>query len=316
MTPQAIFRYDEDQQKFSAPVALTSGDLVQLPDNRAGAIAGLEPRAIGDPTAAIVEGVFEVPKTANIAILRGGDVFFRRGTGLAHFSAGSDGFYVGKAAEDSVATATTVMVDFNTASRDRINLRDNLWKSTAVKTAGAPAATRSTVGKGYALTLDNTNEAQKVDAISVDTVRTVDGPIFEARLTVHDKGNNAALKINFGLANGTHASDFQSVTEQVAFNLAGNSLELNAQSKDGTTTVVVTDTTILLVADTYNEFWIDCRDLTNIKLYVDGVQVLASTTFKGDKATGPWSPILWVGKSANATTAEVDVDFIRVRTSD
>lgn len=313
---QAAFSYPFEEQQFTAIQANNCGDVLQLPDGRASVLAGLVPAAAGDKRSANVVGNFNVVKGTTYSILRGGKVYWQRDNLQASFTPGAAGFYIGRCSDDAPASQAFVSVDLNAAGIERLKMDSGLWNSTPVKTAGSPAATRDAVGAGIAFALDNTNEAQKIDAISVDSVRTIDGPILEARLTVTSIGNNAALTIALGLANGTHASAFSSITQQAAFSLAGNSLELNAQSKDGTTTVAATDTTILLVANTYNEFWIDARDPTDVKFYVDGVQVVAATTFVLTAATGPLFPLLWVGKTANATLGAVKVDFLRLRTSD
>lgn len=316
MTAQAIAYYGDDEQKYVTLQAQTSGDIVQLPDSRAAVVQGLTAKAVNDPVSGATTGVYKILKPTAVAILRGGDVFWRRASASAHFSAGTDGFYIGKAAADCAATDTFCVVDLNAVSRDRVNLRDGLWTSTAVGAAGSPLVARQAVGKGYVATLDSTNEAQKIDAISVDTVRDADGPIFEGRLTIHTNAATNAMTCFFGLANGTHATAFTSITEYCGFEIVGNSLALNAISTDGTTTVAKTDTTVAAVADTYNEFWIDARDLTNVKLYIDGVRVLASSTFKLNAATGPMKALFWLGKTSSAVVANIVVDSLRVRTSD
>lgn len=138
-------------------------------------------------------------------------------------------------------------------------------------------------------------------------------PIFEARVAVFDKGDDAALDINIGLANGTHATDFDTITEYAAFHLNGADLSVNCQSDDGTTTVAATDTTVDLVDDTYANLKIDASDLTDVKFYINGMRVLASTTFDISQAAGPLTPIVHVEKTSNDTTADVRVDRIRVR---
>ena len=146
-----------------------------------------------------------------------------------------------------------------------------------------------------------------------------DNPIFECRLAVYDKGDDAALDINFGLAIDTHATDFDSVADYIAFHIDGNTLDVKAQSEDGATTVSATDTTVDLTDDTFARFKIDCTDTSDCKLYIDledgngWTRVLSATTFDMSNYSGTLTPIVHVEKTSNDTTADVRVDYVRVR---
>ena len=74
--------------------------------------------------------------------------------------------------------------------------------------------------------------------------------------------------------------------------------------------------TVDAVDDTYFEVWIDCRNIDDIQLYIDGVNVLPASVFKLDAATGPMLPICHVEKTSNDTTADVRVEFMRMRSAD
>ena len=136
------------------------------------------------------------------------------------------------------------------------------------------------------------------------------------QVAVYDKGDDAALDINWGLANETHATDFDSVGEFVGFHVDGNATTLSAESDDGTTEVAATDTTLEAADDTFNEYWIDARNPADVKLYVDGVRVLSDSTFVLTDATGPVFPIVHLEKTSNDTPADVRVKSIRLRTGD
>ncbi len=137
-------------------------------------------------------------------------------------------------------------------------------------------------------------------------------PIFECRLAVFDIGDDAALDINFGLASGTHATLFDSVSEYAVFHLDGSDLSVSCQSADGTTTVAATDTLVDLVDDIYANFRIDMTDLTDVKFFINGARMLSGTTFDMSNYSGRLTPIVHVGKISNNTTADVRVDRIRV----
>ena len=107
--------------------------------------------------------------------------------------------------------------------------------------------------------------------------------------------------MSVGIANGTHASDADAITQHLFVHMDGNDLKINLQSKDGTTTVAATDTTVAYVLSTPFLVQFDCRNLANVKCYVNGVLVLNATTFRLDAATGPFRPLVHIEKSANAT---------------
>lgn len=206
-----------------------------------------------------------------------------------------------------------------------------------------PAAATALSGQGpYAWTKTETNglgvissdEANGVLKFSFDAVAEAataalymanspididKGPIVEFILAVFDIGDDAALDINFGLASDTHATDFDSVGEYIAFHLDGAALDLKAQSEDGATTVAATDTTLNLVDNQYARFKIDCTDKANCKLYAnvdrDGAyaRVLSGTTFDMSNYSGTLTPIIHVEKTSNDTTADVRADRCRVQ---
>lgn len=305
------------EQEFVAAAAIASGEVLQMPDGSAGVRAGLRAAESGDTCTVYTAGRFLVPKVAGIAILQGGEVFWDRANSKATFNRAVVGaFLLGVAAADAAEADTEVEVHLNARSFYRANLAEGLFDTAIVKTAGSPAVARHTTGTGYSFTLDATAEAQKVDALSQLSVRPADGPIFEARLAIFDIGNAVALDIDFGLASATHASDFEAIAEFAAFHLDGASLNLLTHSDDGTTDVAPDATGVAAVDDTYAEFWIDARDQANVKFYVNGVRVNADATFTLAAAAGPLKAIVHVEKTANATLANVAVDFLRVRSTD
>lgn len=142
-------------------------------------------------------------------------------------------------------------------------------------------------------------------------------PIVEFILGVFDIGDDAALDINFGLADDTHATDFDALTKYIAFHLDGNSLILKAQSTDGVTTVAAVTTGLTLVDNQYAKFKIDATDKADVKLYVsltttgDYARVLSGTTFDISALTGALTPIVHVEKTSNDTTFDVRLDRVR-----
>ena len=304
--------------KVTAPAAGASGQVIQLADGRAGVVVGAnsasDAYASGDQITVAVAGQYTVTKTSSVVLLDGGRAYWDRSANSATFTQASGDFYLGCVVGDAAAADTTVVVDLNRKPEYRIELGKGQWANDATNGLGVTATALG--GTGVTLSFDAVAEAAMAAVYSVDTVPVADGPIFEGRVAVYDIGDDAALDISIGLANGTHATDFDSVTESVLFHLDGNSLTINAESDDGTTERAATDTTKSAVDDTFVELWIDCRNPADIQMYVDAVNVLPATVFQLDAATGPLLPIVHIEKTSNDTTADVRVDWIGVRSTD
>lgn len=315
MSEAALYK-DADTITILAPAALASGQVVQLPDGRAGYVMGLKAVAAGDPVEIQVGGQAVVAKTANVEILPGDELRWDRSANTAtplNAIADAD-FVIGTAVDGAAAADTTVVVALNKRPVYAIDIFRDRSDSVIVKTAGTPAVTWT---PGCAtLTFSTTAEAQKVDIMSAAAIPVGVPFIAEGRVAAFDIGDDAALDFNVGIANGTHASDADEIAESVFFHLDGSALDIKAESDDGTTEVAATDTTVDAVDDTFFDFRIDARDLSDIKLYINGARVLSAKTFKLDKATGPFKLLVHVEKSANDTPGDFRVAHLAIRTLD
>jgi predicted RecA/RadA family phage recombinase len=300
-------------QDVTAPEAVTSCEIFQLGSGKAGVAGRLRTADSGDLINCEVAGQFTVTKIATAAVLEGGRLWWDRSSSHATPIKTADSFFLGTAVKDAATTATTCVVDLNAHPEYAIELGKGQWTEASTNGLGAVTMTGGTEIK---LAFDAVAEAAMAALYSVDTVPCADGPIFEAQVAIYDIGDDAALDITIGLANGTHATDFDSVTEAVVLHLDGSALSILAESDDGTTEVAATDTTVDAVDDTYFEVWIDCRDLTDIQVYIDGALVLGATTFKLDAATGPLLAIAHIEKTNNDTPADVRVKHMTVRATD
>lgn len=320
MSAEATYLKDDDVVELTAAAALASGQVIQLPDGRAGFVAGTGAGvAAGDLAGVQVEGHVTVQKTTSMVILDGGRVYWDHSANKAHYKTANDrDFYLGTAVGDAAFAATTMVVDLNNRPVYAIDLAGGptLSQSNWVAEATNGLGVTLLPGGGAQLAFDAVNEAAQAALYSARTLPIASNPIMECRVALFDKGDNAALDINVGLASGSHATDFQSVAEQVSVHLNGNALDLFAESDDGTTDVNETDTTVNVVDDTYFEVWIDCRNPADVQIYVDGALVLGSTVFDLSAATGPIFPIVHMEKTADDTSADFRVDFLRVRTAE
>ena len=315
MSEAALYK-DADTITILAPAALASGQVVQLPDGRAGYVMGLKAVAAGDPVEIQVGGQAVVAKTANVEILPGDELRWDRSANTATpLDAIADAdFLIGTAVDGAAAADTTVVVALNKRPVYQIDIFRDRSDSVIVKTAGTPAVTW-TPGC-VTLALSATDEIQKVDVLSAAAIPVGVPFIAEGRVAVFDIGDNTALDFNIGLANATHASDADEITESVFFHLDGSALDVKAESDDGTTEVAATDTTVDVVDDTFFDFRIDARDLSDIKLYINGARVLSAKTFRLDKATGPFKLLVHLEKTKDDTPGDFRVAHLAIRTMD
>lgn len=313
---EATLINDSDCVPVTAEAAMSAGEVIQLQDGRAGYLAGLRAVADGDEAGIQVAGRVRLAKTASVVILKGDPVYWDRSANTAtplKAVAGAD-FFVGVAMDDAAAADATVDVDLNVKPVYTIDAMRDPTETVVVLTAGTPALDML---PGCAkITFSATAEAQKVDILSVPSVPVTVPFIVEGRMAIYDIGDNAELDINVGIANATHATDADAITESVFLHWDSPGLSILAESDDGTTEVAATDTLADAVDDTYFDFRIDCRDLTSIKIYINGVRVLASTAFKLDKATGPLKLLAHLEKGADNTTADVRISHLAIRTMD
>lgn len=304
--------------EVTAPAAGASGQVIQIADGRAavvvGANAASDAYASGDLITVAVGGVYTVAKTASVVMLDGQQVYWDRSANSATYRQQSGDFALGVAVGDAASADTTMKVDLNARPVYRIELGQGQWTNGATNGLGVTATGLG--GTELTLSFDAVAEAAMAALYSVDTVPVADGAIWEGEIAIYDIGDDAALDINFGLANATHATDFDTVAESVVFHLDGNALDVKAESDDGTTEVAATDTTVNAVDNTYAHYMIDARDPASVKLYIDGVRVLSGSTFVLTDATGPLFPIIHVEKTSNDTVADVRVRRMTVRTTD
>lgn len=317
----ATYLSEDCERNITLAATVNAGEVQQLPSGRAGVMAGLTSGASGDKRAFYDEGKFTVTKASGVVILDGGPVYWDHSANAATYKTVNDrDFYIGVAVGDAASADTTMVVDLNkrgSYTLDAVNGR-SLSVATGTAAAGGFGLTTS-YGASRGLSLTATNEAQCIDLLTVDRVAVGANPIVEGIIRLGANGSTSAVDFNIGLANGTSTTDADAVTEHVFFHVDGGALDILAQSKDGTTTVSATDTTIDItagsaVANAF-EFWIDARDTANVKLYINGARVLSGTTFRLDAATGPLGLLAHLEKtSGTATAGPVYVDALRART--
>lgn len=309
---EANYVAEGDFIDFTPAAAVTAGEVLLLPDGR----AAFAPTAIaaGELGAVRVNGIVDLAKTASIVILQGGEVKWDASAGTATYPVLTDDldFIVGTAIADSASAATTVRVALNQRSRGIITLQDSGFTNTPVLTAGTPYG--KMVGGSWYAGFSATAEAQKEDILSDRSFPITSNWIFEGVVTVVTNADADVADLNIGVANGTHASDADTIAESVFFHFdMGADLNLDAESDDGTTEVAATDTTVDWVVGTPVHVAIDGRDETDIQLYVNGVNVLSGSTFTLSDGTGPLKALVHLEKSSNDSPGAIRVDKCEVR---
>jgi len=292
------------------------GEVIQLPDGRAGALRGLTARTVGQQAAFSVQGKVTLTKGASLVVLKGAPIYWDRSAGSAtplQAAAGGD-FYAGVATDDVAAATLTVTVDLNVQPVYLIDLLRDPVDSVAV--GDAVLKMEGGLAKFSILA---TSEAEKIDALSVASVPVVSGSaipfIVEGQMRVFDIGSDNTVDMNVGLANATHATSADTIAESVFLHL-DETLDINAESDDGTTEVAATDTTVDCVESTYFDFALDCRDLTDIQIYINGVNVLPASVFALGDATGPIKLAVHVEKTTGTAVGELRVSKLALRATD
>lgn len=314
---EANFYQDGDYIDWTPAVAVAAGDMIQLEDGRA-AFAN-DAIAVGVKGQLQVKGVVNCAKTTSMVLLTGGRVYWDASASKCHFRKVNDrDYYVGRVAVDAASADTTAYVTLNIDPSYDIRMARDAFLSvpTGTKAAGAFGYPKP-LGGAQVLELTATSEAQCIDMLSVDRFAVASNPIAEFILRVDANGSDNTVDINLGFANGTSTTDADAVTEHVFIHIDGGSTNINAQSKDGTTTVTSTDTTTDITAGTAvanrNEFWMDARDPSDVQIYVDGVLVLGSTVFDLSHATGPIGLLAHIEKTSGTATGRITVDEMRCR---
>lgn len=306
---------------WTADADYSSGDIIQMPDGRAGQVT-LDVTS-GNLVGVRVEGIVKANKTTSMVFLKGGRAFWDFSANKCHFKKVNDqDFLAGRYTQDAASADTVAYIELNVNPPPDIDIARDAFSTILVGTPAALAASfgepRRRGGSNF-FQLSATSEAQKVDALSVEGFATAANAIIEFALRFPNGGSASASDFNVGIASGTHASDFDSVAQYLALHVDGGSTNLNLQSKDGTTTVASTDTTLDYTAGTAltNRFevWMDMRDPADVQVYIDGVLVLGSTVFNVAAYAGQWFLIAHVEKSTGTETGDMSLDWLRARFS-
>lgn len=314
LTLEAEYRISGDSLDYTPTTALTAGTVIQLPDGR----AAVPPNdiAAGQPGAVRVCGIFEVAKTSGVVVIDGAPLWWdhsaNSATPVPPLVAGDRDFYLGVAQEDAASATTAVKVALNVRPAYEIDVHRDGGDTAVVLTAGSPYIYNR--GGSMEAGFSATAEAQKLDWLSKRSFTVDSNPIVEGVIEVVINADEDVADLNVGMANATHASDADSITESCFIHLdMGGSLNILAESDDGTTEVAATDTTVDWAVGTPFHFAMDARDPSDVQIYVNGVLVLGGSTFDLSAATGPLKLLFHLEKSANDSPGVVHLDQLTMR---
>lgn len=184
------------------------------------------------------------------------------------------------------------------------------WLIDDTSSAGTPTYTKGT--SAATLTLASTTEVENVclhfgDALDFD----IDS-IIEAEFRVKTVAAlDSATTLTFGLWSARNDT-VDSVAANAHFKLEGSN-SVVVETDDGTTDNDDVSTGKSLVA-TYKRFVISfAAGTSDVRFYIDGERVAASTTFDMSGYTAGLQPAVQIQKTSDSNTDSVTVDYIKIR---
>lgn len=176
------------------------------------------------------------------------------------------------------------------------------------------AVVADSVNGDFRLHLAATNEAEDA-VLYMNDNKNFDvgsGLIFETRINVNVDIGTGVTAV-FGMA-GDHNLAKDSVTEHAWFRMQASNAVL-AESDDTTNDNDDKATGVTAVSGTYNIFRIDFTDISDVKFYIDGARVAASTTFNMENLTAAeqkMQPYFSLDKANGTALGDLDIDYVKI----
>lgn len=317
---ESLYYQCPDIVDWTADAAYSAGDIIQLPSGIAGQVTvDIESgKVVGVRKRGVLKGV---AKTNNFVAIAGNRAYWDHSANKVNYKKVNDkDFYLGRFLVSGTAagTDTTCTVELNIDPKPDIDLLADPYLTVPVGTqalGGFLPPQRN--GGSLAFNITATSEAQKVDAISVDGFAPGANAFAEFIVRFPNGGSGSASDFSIGLANATHATNADTITDSIFFHLDGGSLLVNAECDDGTNETAATTTGVTATAGTdvakRVELWIDMDDLSSLKFYVNGARVASGTTFSVAAMTNTMFILVHVEKTTGTETADLIVDRAVVR---
>lgn len=316
--PEAkMYQSETDVLDYTPNAAVTAGEVIQTANGKAGYIP--TDLASGAKGSVITEGIVTVTKTSAQVWIEGAPIWWDHSANAATcvppLVAGDRDFFLGSAYADVASGTTEGKVILNDVPSYIIDMQRDGGDTAVVLTAGTPYIYSR--GGSLEAAFSATAEAQKLDWLSKRSFALGSNWVLEAVVEIVTNADADVADLSIGVANATHASDADSITESAFFHFdLGADLNIDAESDDGTTEVAATDTTVDFAVGTPVHLVLDGRDPSNVKYYIDGVEVLSATANLGNiaLATGPLKALFHLEKSSNDSPGVIQLDMLRVRT--
>jgi hypothetical protein len=138
------------------------------------------------------------------------------------------------------------------------------------------------------------------------------GLIFETRVNMAVSPGTGVCAV-FGMC-GDHNLDKDSATEAAWFRFDA-SMVCKVESDDTTNNNDDTATGVTAVAGTYNIFRVDFTALADVKFFIDGVRVAASTTFDMSNLTAgeqQMQPYFSLDKASGTGLGDINIDYVKI----
>ncbi len=304
---------------LKAAATVSGFECWQLPDGRAAFQRLSSAVSSAERVSFDTDGQYTMPKATGYVALAGGRAYWDHSANNVSFRKVNDrDFYVGRFVEDADSGDTSCVVNLNLDLKYDIDLfRDPVLSALAGTPVAGAFGYPVRLGGCAILEMSSVSEAQKVDLMSVDGFATGANAIVEGAFRVISDGASTTVDVSLGVANGTDATNADSITESIFVHLDENSLVIYAESDDGTTEIPATSTTInyaegSAVAQRV-EFWMDMRNPADVQIYINGVLALPSTVFNVNVAVGPWFLLAHVEKTSSSSIYKLAVDWLRAR---
>ena len=138
------------------------------------------------------------------------------------------------------------------------------------------------------------------------------GLIFETKIDVAALPTLTAEAV-WGMC-GDHDLDNDTIAESAWFKLDGSGAVV-VETDDAVNEQDDVATGVTAVPGTANIYRIDFTSLTNVKFFIDGVRVAASTTFNLSTLTGATAvlqPYFDLDKTGDAGLGDLDIDYVKI----
>lgn len=313
---QGVFYQEGRIIDFTPIAACAAGDVVKHTSGLAGICT--TDIAAGILGSLQVSGVVTLAKKITCALLAGGDVYWDVSASVANFraDAGTPDFFIGTVAEDAAYTATTVKVRLNSRINYDIDYERGGDGEFVATMTGTTGVTLVLPGGQTKFNIANANEAQALTLAPIRGVPVSAKPIVEFRLRLVS-ATGANEDFEWGLIDviPTTLATVESSNAFATFHNDADDLVIDTESDDGTTDRPIVTSGISHVAADFTEYWLDARDETNVRFYVNGVEadynslprrlaaVLATVVY----------PFFMVAKLASADVAEARLSRMRLR---